>query len=117
MQPPQIPSVRICASSNERAVSKSMISDGASNSGRHRCRFAAAIAVLALAVSTGRPAFAQFADESAASAAWKTAALASGPASPVDSSDLKASPAAATTENLVDTPPPHRANPHLTPLY
>src|SRR5260370_35816127 len=94
-----------------------MKSDGASNSGRPRCLFAAAIAAFALAASASRSAFAQFADESAASAAWKTRAVASGPASPVDSSDLKASPAAAITANVVDPPSPETTNADLTPGY
>jgi hypothetical protein len=64
-----------------------------------------------LATSAASPAFAQSIDESAASAAWKTAAVASGPAAPVASADLKATPA-----NVVDTPP-DSANADLTPAY
>ena len=88
-----------------------MKSAGASSSGGPRCPFAAALAALWLATSAASPAFAQSIDESAASAAWKTAAVASGPAAPVASADLKATPA-----NVVDTPR-DSANADLTPGY
>src|ERR1700687_1668165 len=62
---------------------------------------AAAIAAIALALSGYTPAFAQ--TESAASAAWKTAAVASSPAPPTSTSASHDTPA---TANVVVSPPP-----------
>src|ERR1700716_2723095 len=82
-----------------------MKSAGALNSWP-RCRLtAAAIAAAALALSGYTPAFARTESigEPAASAVWKTAAVASSPAPPTSSS---ASPDAAAAANVVATPPP-----------
>lgn len=78
-----------------------MKSDGALDSGR-RCLTAAALAATALIMSAR--AYAQTIDAPAASAAWKTAALASTPALPVTSSDAKASPAASASASQVTRP-------------
>ncbi len=82
-----------------------MKSAGALNS-CPRCRLtAAAIAATALALSGYTPAFAQNESigEPAASAVWKTAAVASSPAPPTSTS---ASPDTSATANVVVTPPP-----------
>jgi PDZ domain-containing protein len=82
-----------------------MKSAGALNSGPRRRLTAAAIAATALALSGYTPAFAQNASvgEPAASAVWKTAAVASAPAPPTS---MSASPDTSATANVVVTPPP-----------
>ncbi|HYR78911.1 MAG TPA: PDZ domain-containing protein [Candidatus Dormibacteraeota bacterium] len=77
-----------------------MKSAGALSSRPRRSLTAAAIAATALALSGYTPAFAQ--TESAASAVWKTAAVASSPAAPTSTSP---SPDSATA-NVMVTPPP-----------
>src|SRR5258707_5655001 len=88
-----------------------MKSAGALHSGRC-CLMTAAIAVTALTLSAYTFALAQTEsiDEPSASAVWRTAAVASVPAPPVGSSNATAPPGAATTANVVVTPPDKTAN-------
>jgi hypothetical protein len=78
-----------------------MKSAGALSSWPRRRLAAATIAATALVLSGYTPALAQ--TEPAASAVWKTAAVASSPAPPISTS---ASPDTSATANIVVTPPP-----------
>jgi hypothetical protein len=78
-----------------------MKSAGALSSWPRRRLIVVAIAATALALSGYTPAFAQ--NEPAASAVWKTAAVASSPAPPIST---PASPDTSASANIVVTPPP-----------